>query len=84
MNNNPLTQRQVEVLQFIKSFVSKNGYPPTVREIAQHMKYQSASTAFSILEVLVRKGYIKKGSGPRMLRVIEQKNERTRGGDPPL
>ncbi|AZS15342.1 hypothetical protein [Paenibacillus lutimineralis] len=69
-HNKPLTRRQTEALQFIKSFVSKNGYPPTVREIADHMQYQSASTAFQLLEVLVRKGYIKKGSRPRELQIV--------------
>ncbi|GAA0390326.1 MarR family transcriptional regulator [Paenibacillus motobuensis] len=74
MNNHhkPLTRRQAEVLQFIKSFVSKNGYPPTVREIADHMHYQSASTAFQLLEVLEKKGYITKSDSPRTIKVIEQ------------
>lgn len=70
MSNKPLTRRQAEALEFIKSFVTKNGYPPTVREIASHMKYQSTSTAFQLLEQLVRKGFVTKGAGPRMLRVV--------------
>lgn len=36
------------------------------------MKYQSSSTAFNIMEQLVKKGFIAKGSGPRMLLVIKK------------
>lgn len=70
MKNKPLTRRQAEALDFIKSFVASKGYPPTVREIADHMHYQSSSTSFSILEALVSKGYIKKGNGPRELQIV--------------
>lgn len=70
MANKPLTRRQREALEFIKSFVFQKGYPPTVREIADHMQYQSSSTAFQLLEVLVRKGFIKKGNGPRVLQIV--------------
>lgn len=71
MSDKPLTRRQSEALLFIKSFIDKNGYPPTIRELADHMKYQSSSTAFNIMEQLVRKGYVKKnGNGPRMIKII--------------
>lgn len=70
MTQTKLSRRQAEALEFIKSFVTENGYPPTVREIGEHMRYQSSSTAFSLLEVLVHKGYITKGAGPRTLRVV--------------
>lgn len=70
MVNKPLTRRQAEVLEFIKAFVTRKGYPPTVREIADHMHYQSSSTAFQLLEMLVRKEFIKKGNGSRELQII--------------
>lgn len=84
METKPLTRRQAEVLDFINSFVSSNGYPPTVREIVDHMHYQSTSTAFHILEMLVQKGYIKKGTRPRELQIIgfetmAEKNARSHG-----
>ena len=71
MTTKPLTRRQTEVLQFIKSFITKNTYPPTVREIAEHLDLKSHSTAFCLLEQLVRKGFIKKGAGSRELQVID-------------
>lgn len=71
MTEKPLTQRQTEALGIIKSFVANNGYPPTVRELADQLGLQSSSTAFDLLEQLVRKGFVSKGPGPRMLRVIK-------------
>ncbi|WP_430095196.1 MarR family transcriptional regulator [Paenibacillus cisolokensis] len=72
MNNKPLTRRQYEVLEFIKFFITQNGYSPTVREISEHMGYSSASTAFSIVERLAKKGHVRKNRGPRTIRVIQR------------
>ncbi|GGH17156.1 hypothetical protein [Paenibacillus segetis] len=70
MNNKPLTHRQSEALEFIKSYVANNGYPPTIRETPDYLKLSSSSTAFKIVEQLVRKGFIKKGSGPREIQIV--------------
>ncbi|WP_431785723.1 LexA repressor [Paenibacillus lactis] len=71
MNTKPLTRRQYEVLEFIKSFIARNGYSPTVREISEHMGYSSASTAFSIVERLIKKGKIRKNRGPRTIHLVQ-------------
>ncbi|MBQ4899337.1 MarR family transcriptional regulator [Paenibacillus sp. Marseille-P2973] len=76
MSNKTLTQRQSEALEIIKSFVAQNGYPPSIRELADQLGLQSSSTAFNLLDQLVRKGFINKGPGPRMLRVIYQSEGR--------
>ncbi|MEK5162047.1 MarR family transcriptional regulator [Paenibacillus sp. FSL R5-0527] len=73
MANKPLTRRQTEALEFIKSFVASKGYPPTIREMADHLGLQSSSTAFNLLDQLVRKGFVTKGPGPRTLRVVADK-----------
>ena len=31
-----LTYRQKEIFNFIRSFIKKRGYPPSVREIGEH------------------------------------------------
>ncbi|WP_438350917.1 hypothetical protein ACP8HI_09870 [Paenibacillus sp. FA6] len=49
MTTKPLTWRQTEALAFIKSFIINNTYPPTVREIAEHLNLKSHSTAFCLL-----------------------------------
>jgi len=58
MNN--LTKRQEEILSFIKEFMVKNGYPPTVREIGEALGLSSPATIQSHLNNLVDKGVIKK------------------------
>lgn len=57
---NELTQRQRQVLQFITSFTDINGYPPSQREIAGHLKVSGTLPVMKHLSALERKGYIKR------------------------
>ena len=53
-----LTRRQREVLDFIRSFLDSQGYPPTVREIAAGTGMSSPRGASKHLLALARKGWI--------------------------
>lgn len=53
-----LTSRQEEILQFIKDYLSKTGFPPTRSEIAQAMGFRSTNAAEEHLRALARKGAI--------------------------
>ena len=53
-----LTDRQKAILDFLKSFVSESGYPPTVRDIGSHFNIQWAA-AKNHLKALETKGYIR-------------------------
>lgn len=55
-----LTKKQSEILNFIKLYISKHGYPPSVREIAKNNNVSSPATIQNHLNKLVDKGYIKK------------------------
>lgn len=55
-----LTERQKDVLDYIKKYVVENGYPPTVREIGLALGLSSPATIHSHLNNLEEKGYIKK------------------------
>lgn len=55
-----LTNRQEDILQFIKKYLVKYGYPPTVREIGRSLGLSSPATIHSHLQNLESKGYIKK------------------------
>ena len=57
-----LTNRQNEILEYIKKYIVSNGYPPTVREIAKAMGVSSPATIHAHLENLEEKGVIKKES----------------------
>lgn len=71
MTNMPLTNRQKETLELIKGFIVRKGYAPSVTEVADLLKLKSRSTAHSLVEQLVRKGYlIKTDNEVRTLRVV--------------
>ena len=63
-----LTNRQGQVLDFIKAFQAKRGYPPTVREVAGHFGFKSPRAAHDHIKALERKGYLIPAHGkPRAL-----------------
>ena len=55
----PLTARQREVLDFVRNFMTRVGYPPTVREIGSHFGFVPRSV-FDHLKALERKGYLRR------------------------
>ena len=57
-----ITNRQRDVLTFIKTYIVSHGYPPTVREIAKELGLSSPATVQTHIQALADKGYIKKGS----------------------
>lgn len=59
-NQNELTQRQQQVLQFITSFTDSNGYPPSQREIAGQLNVSGTLPVMKHLDALERKGYLKR------------------------
>ncbi len=68
-----ITERQEEVLAFIKDFAHKRGFPPTVREIAAHLGITSLKAVERHLGALEKKGYIRKTGGiSRAIEVIGQ------------
>lgn len=65
-----LTGRQAEVLEFIKDFMRKNGYSPTMREICARFGFMPRA-ATNHVNALVRKGYLsKKPLKSRSLEVV--------------
>lgn len=53
-----LSDRQSEILCFIKRMVSEKGCPPTRNEIKDHFGFQSANAAKCHIDALVNKGYL--------------------------
>lgn len=52
---NPPTDRQLEVLEFMRRFQRENHMPPTVREIANEFGWTSTNAAVDHLSLLARK-----------------------------
>lgn len=55
---NLLTERQEEILNFIKEFIFSNGYPPTLREIGKQFNIASTFGIKRHLDALQKKGYL--------------------------
>jgi repressor LexA len=53
-----LTNRQHEVLEFIKSYIVSHKYPPTIREVAEFFKI-SVKGSYDHIKALEKKKYIK-------------------------
>jgi repressor LexA len=62
----PLTDRQREVLDFIRARVRENHRPPTVREIGDNFDIRSTNGVRVILDALEKKGQLKRS--PRLSR----------------
>ncbi len=58
-----LTDRQKQVLAFVKKFTRKNGFPPTRKEIAAFFKWDSLTAAENHLRALERHGAITIAAG---------------------
>lgn len=53
-----LTERQHQVLHYIRQSITERGYPPTLREIGAHMGIRSTNGVNDHLRALERKGYL--------------------------
>jgi repressor LexA len=55
-----LTRRQREIYDYIRSFVSDNGYSPSLEEIGAHFGLSSVATVHKHVHHLVEKGFLRK------------------------
>ena len=72
-----LTKRQKQILDFIRLYSKKNGYSPTIEEIAKHFRLNSVATVHEHLKNLQNKGFLKrKENQPRSTTLY---NDRSNG-----
>lgn len=70
-----LYRKQKQILDFIKQYIDKYGYSPTLGEIAEAIGVSSLATVHEHLGALAAKGVIKRFEGTiRGIEVVEQKN----------
>ncbi|MFW5967942.1 MAG: transcriptional repressor LexA [Persicimonas sp.] len=55
-----LTDRQTAVLDFIIDCIDREGYPPTIREIGDHLGIKSTNGVNDHLKAIERKGYLER------------------------
>ncbi len=74
-----ISNKQKEILEYLKSQIINKGYPPAVREICEAVKLKSTSSVHSHLETLEKNGYIRRDpSKPRAIEVIDDEFNLTR------
>ena len=68
-----LTEKQLAVLEYIKKYILKKSYPPSVREICEAVGLQSTSSVHAHLNSLEKKGYIKRDPAkPRTIEILDE------------
>ena len=58
-----LYKRQRQILDFISQYIQRNGYSPTLQEIAHALGVSSLATVHEHLETMEKKGVIKRKEG---------------------
>ncbi len=76
-----LTKRQKEIFDYIKRYASKQGYPPTVREIGKAVGLTSSSTVHAHLANLEKIGLLRRDpTKPRAIEVLVDKARKAISG----
>lgn len=79
MANGKISDKQREILEYIKQEILMRGYPPAVREICEAVKLKSTSSVHSHLETLEKNGYIRRDpSKPRAIEILDDDFNLTR------
>ncbi len=72
-----LTKRQREIFDYISRYLSRHGYPPTVREIGKAVGLHSSSTVHAHLSKLESLGILKRDpTKPRAIEVLVERAKR--------
>ncbi len=75
-----LTETQKRVFNFLKDYLGEKGFPPTLREIASHFGLRGPNAPQKTLNILERKGYIRKVPGvSRAIEILGSKVGRHSG-----
>jgi repressor LexA len=76
-----LTERQRDILQFIREFQKERGIAPTHREICDHFGFSSYGTVYKHLSLLEKKGLIRRDwNQKRGVELIEKQAPETQSG----
>ncbi len=80
-----LTKRQQEIVDFIKKYSAKYGYPPTVRDIGKAIGLTSSSTVHAHLANLEKVGLLRRDpTKPRAIELLVDKAKRAVTGGIPV
>ena len=72
MSYGKITEKQSQILEYIKAEILNKGYPPSVRDICQAVNLKSTSSVHSHLETLEKNGYIRRDpTKPRTIEILD-------------
>lgn len=72
MNRRKISDKQQQILDFMKDEILAKGYPPSVREICEAVHLKSTSSVHSHLETLEKYGYIRRDpTKPRAIEIVD-------------
>ena len=79
MGTGKITDKQREILEYMKEQILSKGYPPSVREICTAVHLKSTSSVHSHLETLEKNGYIRRDpTKPRAIEIVDDTFQLTR------
>ena len=79
MSYGKISDKQREILEYIKAEILNKGYPPAVREICEAVKLKSTSSVHAHLETLEKNGYIRRDpTKPRAIEIVDETFNLTR------
>ena len=79
MSYGRITDKQREILEYIKKEILNRGYPPTVRDMCEAVNLKSTSSVHSHLETLEKNGYIRRDpTKPRAIEIVDDNFNLTR------
>ncbi len=79
MSTKKISDKQREILEYIKHEILQRGYPPAVREICEAVHLKSTSSVHSHLETLEKNGYIRRDpTKPRAIEILDDEFNLTR------
>ena len=79
MATGKISEKQREILEYIKQEILQRGYPPAVREICEAVNLKSTSSVHSHLETLEKNGFIRRDpTKPRAIEILDDDFNLTR------
>ena len=72
MGYGKITDKQREILEYMKNEILNRGFPPSVREICEAVELKSTSSVHAHLETLEKNGYIRRDpTKPRTIEILD-------------
>lgn len=79
MSQGKISEKQQEILDYIKSQILERGFPPAVRDICKAVNLKSTSSVHAHLETLEKNGFIRRDpTKPRAIEILDDTFNLTR------